>query len=102
MNVPEPAPWVMLAGELDPSPHVTITACVSSVPTSVNEPVKVTVPFSSMVVSHRTRSDARMTGSTLFTVTVVLWLPTPVSSSVRVAAIAYVSLGRPLGLSSRY
>ena len=47
-----PLPWlsVTVAAEVVPSPQTILAVCVSSTPTSVNEPTKVTVLPTLMVV----------------------------------------------------
>ena len=61
-------------------------------------PVRCTVPFSSTDVAER----VSMVGATLVIVVVVVAVSAPLSSSVRVTLMVYVSLAVSVGLSSRY
>ena len=64
-------------------PQLITTVCVSSVPGSVNDPLRVKMSFSLIVPVF----NATPVGATLFTVTLVPALTEPVSSSVIVTAI---------------
>ena len=66
----------------EPSPQLMVTVCVSSVPGSVNVPDRVVLPFSLIVVALRLK--LRLDGATLLTVTDVLPVAMPVSSSATV------------------
>ncbi len=68
-----------------PGPQLIVTVCMSLVPGSLKVPFTVAVSFS--LIELETRLRATISGSTLFTVTLVDPVPTPVSSSVTVTLI---------------
>src|SRR5262249_957977 len=84
-----------------PSPKSQETWWVSSEPTSVNVPAKLTVcPRTAGAGDGPTIGPT--TGATLFTGAVVAAVPDPVSSSVTVTSTPKMSDGVPVGLSSKY
>ena len=77
---------VTVAGDDWPLPQLIITVCVSSEPMSLNEPLTVMEPFSSIAALER--STLSITGFLLATVTLSeSSVSTPMSSSVNVMVI---------------
>ena len=87
------------ASELVPSPQITVTLWVSSVPTSKKRPLSVATPFSSIV---GVTDNSTISGATLRTVRVFVAVPIPPSSSVTSALIVNAVDDVRVLVSSRY